>query len=116
MMNNWLKYNGSIIPSSPPHIMVTESKVEIKKLLISSRSFFARWVSNFDTSIDSSFWYVINDKGLEIEDYSKNTRSKIRRGLKNFVVNKIEKSELIEHGYKVYVAAFKRYKTINNEW
>jgi hypothetical protein len=28
-------------------------------------------------------------------------------------VNKIEKSELIEHGYKVYVAAFKRYKTIN---
>ena len=37
MMNNWLKYNGSIIPSSPPHIMVTESKVEIKKLLIITR-------------------------------------------------------------------------------
>ena len=51
MMNNWLKYNGSIIPSSPPHIMVTESKVEIKKLLISSRSFFARWVSNFDAPL-----------------------------------------------------------------
>lgn len=113
MMNNWLKYNGSIIPSSPPHIMVTESKVEIKKLLISSKSFLARWVSNFDVSIYSSFWYVINDKGLGIEDYSKNTRSKIRRGLKNFVVKKIEKSELINHGYKVYVAAFKRYKTIN---
>ena len=30
----------------------------------------------------TEFWYVICDKKMDLQEYSRNTRSKIRRGLK----------------------------------
>ena len=112
-LSDWKKYNGALIPQSPPHI---ESKVDltfIKQKIKDKRAFFARWVSEFDRKKISDFWYVINDKHLELEEYSINTRSKIRRGFKELEVKKISKQEMLKSGYAVYVAAFKRYQTIN---
>ncbi len=112
-MGNWKKYNGALIPDYPPHI---ESEVDLpflKQEIKYNRAFFARWVSEFDRKDKSDFWYIINDKFLEIEEYSVNTRSKIRRGLKELEVRKICKEEMLEHGYSVYSSAFNRYYTIN---
>lgn len=107
----WRKYNGAIIPNSPPHLLVQEKAGMIRKRVISTFSFFARWVSDFDCKKVTNFWYVINDTPLEINDYSSNTRSKIRRGLKNFDVKKVKKDEILKNGYKTYKEAYKRYKT-----
>jgi len=85
----------------------------IRKKIIKERAFFARWVSEFDRHKKSSFWYLINDKPLELDAYSVNTRSKIRRGFKELEVRKISKKDMFKMGYTVYKAAFKRYKTIN---
>ena len=112
-MIDWKKYNGALIPELPPHIK-NEVDIEfIRNKIKIERAFFARWISDFDRKNQSSFWYVINDQSLELEDYSANTRSKIRRGFKELEVRKITKKDMLASGYSVYVAAFKRYQTIN---
>jgi len=112
-MIEWKKYNGALIPQQPPHLEIEVPASIMKRKIKKEHAFFARWVSEFDRKKKSNFWYIINDKYLELEDYSVNTRSKIRRGFKELVVKKIDKKEILEHGYSVYIAAFKRYKTIN---
>lgn len=112
-MQNWKKYNGALIPDHPPHIEIAIDSILIKQKIKQERAFFARWITEFDRSKKSNFWYLINDKNLELEEYSVNTRSKIRRGFKELEVRKISKKEMLESGYSVYSSAFKRYYTIN---
>ena len=64
---------------------------EIYADIIKSKSYFARWTTNFDTKTQSPFWYIINDKKVDLENYSVNTRSKINRGFK----------KLTEHEYSL---------------
>ena len=112
-MKKWKKYNGALIPELPPHMENNVNIVALKKMLTKENAFFARWISDFDRKKKSDFWHIINDKPLELNDYSINTRSKIRRGFKELDVKRINKQELLKYGYSVYIAAFKRYKTIN---
>lgn len=108
-MKEWKKYNGALIPIRPPHI---NSNIENISLLIKlENAFLARWVTEFDDEVATEFWYVICDKSLEINDYSLNTRSKIRRGLKNCQVMKITKQVIIKNAYEVYKHAFLKYTT-----
>ena len=62
----WKKYNGAIIPDHPPHLIFEKNNHEIKMNLIKKRSFFERWVSDFDSKEGSSFWYVIKDMQLKM--------------------------------------------------
>ena len=112
-MQNWKKYNGALIPDYPPHIEIEVDSDFIKQKIKDEGAFFARWISEFDRKKKSDFWYLINDKYLDLEEYSVNTRSKIRRGFKELEVRKISKKEILESGYSVYSSAFKRYYTIN---
>mgnify|MGYP001365447173 CR=1 FL=1 len=108
-MNNWRKYNGALIPTAPPHVEVDISGLEEE--IKNQDAYFARWTSNFDQKEISGFWHVICDEKLEIEDYSRNTRSKIRRGLKQCKVKMITKHIILENGYHCYSSAFSKYNT-----
>ena len=110
-MTLWRKYNGSLMPDQPPHILVNDSENVIAKKIKEHNSYFARWTSNFDCHKQTDFWYVINDRHLKIEDYSKNTRSKIRRGLKNCIVKVVSLAVMKEFGYECYKYAFENYNT-----
>ena len=109
-MNNWRKYHGALIPSTPPHIQVdiTGLEEEIKN----QNAYFARWISDFDQKDESEFWYVICDTKIQLQDYSRNTRSKISRSKKYFDIKKITKRILIQKGFKVYRKAQTRYKSV----
>ena len=50
MKESWKQYNGAIIFIDPPHINVKESRKNITSRIIKTRSYFARWVENFDKS------------------------------------------------------------------
>ena len=108
-MNNWRKYNGALIPTTPPHIEVDATNIEQK--IQEEGSYFARWTSNFDQNEETEFWYVICDEKLEILDYSKNTRNQIRRGLRNCEVMIIDKKTVLKEGFESYNAAFLGYNT-----
>lgn len=108
-MTNWKKYNSAIVPDTPPHISIDIQNLqsEIKKQNV----FFARWTSDFDMRKESHFWYIICDNIIELSDYSRNTRSKINRGLKQCEVRIVDNEILVKYGYEVYIAAFRNYKT-----
>jgi len=108
-MKKWRKYNGALVPLTPPHVDVDIT--DINKKIKETSSYFARWTSNFDSKKESEFWYVIQDVPMEIEDYSKNTRSKIRRGLKKCSVELINSTRILEEGFECYNAAFLNYNT-----
>lgn len=108
-MNNWRKYNGALIPKTPPHIEVDTTNIE--KIIKRENVFFARWTSNFDQTEPSDFWYVICDEKLDLSDYSRNTRNQIRRGLRNCEVLKINKQTVSNEGFNSYASAFSKYNT-----
>ena len=112
-MEIWRKYNKAIIPNVAPHFIINTSESEMKDILHLQSAIFVRWTSEFDKEEETEFWYVINDRHLELSDYSVNTRSKIRRGLKNLVVKKITKIEVLDRGYDVYASSFSRYKSFS---
>ena len=115
MNNIWRSYHGALIPWTPPHLGVNILRDEIYADIIKSKSYFARWTTNFDTKTQSPFWYIINDKKVDLENYSVNTRSKINRGFKKLAVKKVSKNELINEGYNVYLNAIKRYNVVLNK-
>ena len=108
-MKKWRKYNGALVPLTPPHVEVDVHA--IKEKVKRENVFFARWTSDFDCDTETQFWYVINDNSMEIGDYSRNTRSKIRRGLKNCEVRLVNIDEIIQFGFDSYSAAFTKYNT-----
>ena len=111
-MSIWRKYNGALIPSTPPHIEVNADNITQK--LRDQKAFFARWTSNFDAIEPSEFWYVICDKKMNLEDYSRNTRSKIKRAIKKLYVKQVSKEFIINNAYDVYRKAFSRYEATSS--
>ena len=108
---NWVNYQGMLIPDIPPHQLVEFKRDECKSLLKNSRAHLVRWISEWDKTEKSEFWYIIKDEYKGLEEFSSNTRSKIRRGLKRNEAFRIDKQELKNSGFNVYLSAFKRYKT-----
>ena len=49
MNNIWRSYHGALIPWTPPHLGVNILRDEIYADIIKSKSYFARWTTNFDT-------------------------------------------------------------------
>jgi len=111
-MVKWRKYNGALIPIGPPHMQV--DIYNIKQKVKETNSYFARWTSNFDCDKETVFWHVICDKFLTIESLSRNTRSKIRRGLKTCSIRLVNKSIILDQGFECYKAAFINYNTTLN--
>ena len=108
-MIEWRKYNRALISNRAPHIDSNSENISL--LLKKEKAFLARWVSDFDCKKETDFWYIICDKNKGIEEYSVNTRSKIKRGLKNCDVREIGKQEIIINAYEVYNKAFLKYTT-----
>jgi len=109
MNNNWRKYQGALVSNFSPHSNVDISNIisELKK----SRSMFARWVTDFDCKDETDFWYVIQDRGMGISDYSRNTRNQIRKGLKIFIIKQVSVNEIKKNAYIIYLNTFKKYNT-----
>ncbi len=106
----WNLYQGVLIAESAPHIRLTLSTDHAAKLLKQSQAYFLRWVSDWDCPFATNFWYIIKDSPGILEELSSNTRSKVRRGLKNCKVEITTAEYIAEHAYPVYVNAFGRYE------
>jgi len=106
----WNCYRGAFVPKVHPHQDVVLSKEDAIKILKRSNAYFLRWTNKWDSN-ESPFWYVIQDKFFDINELSRNTRSKIRRGYKRCYIKKVDKKIIATEGYDVYHNAFKKYKT-----
>jgi len=106
----WYFYQGMFLPKNPPHQKIVLSKNEQSELLKKSKAYLLRWTSDWD-GVKSEFWYVIKDCFGGLDELSSNTRSKVRRGLKNCRVLKVLPEDIAQNGYEVYVSAMNNYKT-----
>ena len=111
MVSKWRKYHGALVPNLAPHedLDLTEIVHELRL----HNAFFARWVTDFDTSKKTDFWYIIQDQVMNLKDYSTNTRNQISKGLKKFKIKKINRAEMSSNAYIIYKKSSLIYNTKN---
>lgn len=105
----WYKYHGALLPKIEPHNNIFLSSKDKNILLKQSKAFFLRYTNEWNRS-ESEFWYIVKNDFKGLDELSSNTRSKVRRGLKNCEVKKVSYLDIIENGYDVYSSAMKNYK------
>lgn len=107
---DWYDYNGFMLPAYLPHCcpeITPEMAATVAR--ISGRP-FARWDSEFGKLQDSQWWYVIRKGVWSLENCSRNTRSKIRRGHKLLYARVVTPEEVNKWGYDVCKKAATRYE------
>ncbi|MDY0149072.1 MAG: hypothetical protein RBT03_03185, partial [Kiritimatiellia bacterium] len=103
--NQWIKPVG---PLSQPYRL---DKRQCRELLRELGGGWVMWTDGFGPHAVASEWYaVICRRHTVVEDViSGNTRSKLRRGLKQCEVRPVEVKEIAQNGYETYCAAVKSY-------
>lgn len=113
----WKEYQRMVIPVGPAKLNFLHNikKFEEMKILLQKfpKALMVRTTDGFNNKNPCKEWFaVVNSKFIDLEDLSINTRSKVRRGLKNCNVEMVDAKFIAEHGYKVYISALKNYKGV----
>lgn len=115
IFKEWKYYNHAAIPSTPPHENVDTSIVNNGDIWKMKESpILARWTSNFDCDNETSWWWVIKESPYLYDELPSKTRKHIKQSLKKCTVKKINYMEEIDDIWRVYEAAYKRYKLADN--
>ena len=110
----WRHHFNSLLPLTPPLITPQIDKNKAKKLLNANSSLLIRWESNFDFPKETQWWHIIKDSQVDLGSYSRNTRSKVRRGNKKYAISIVDKSEIIKFAYPIYRDTFNSYTTFEH--
>lgn len=108
---DWRWHHGALIPLGMPHTAQSMDVSEVRRILLKHRALFARWEEDFDLLSSGEWWHVIKDASEDFESLSRNSRSKVRRGVKCFEVCTTVRNVILSEGYDVYQSAFDRYHT-----
>lgn len=100
-----------IAPLGPVSQAYQLNKGQCQELLNKLGGMWVQWTDGFGPHAASSEWYaVICRRHTPVAEVaSGNTRSKLRRGLKQCEVRQVEVKEIAQNGYETYCAAVKRY-------
>ena len=107
----WTSYQRMIVPVGP---VSYDYAIPSGKSLNDLRRFFKECIliragSGFVKTPDT--WHcVLCERPVDLSALSENTRSKVRRGLKNCIVRRIDTHAMEAEAWPVYSAAFTRYK------
>lgn len=77
------------------------------------KAWFVRNVYDWDCEEQTSFWFIIQDKPILLENLHSKCRNQVRRSLKELNIKKIDIGQDgvgYNEVYEVYVSAFSRYK------
>lgn len=107
----WYYYNRAYLSDTQPHQIVDASQVLSGEIWKKghSKAILARWTSDFDSSSECNWWYIIKDTPFDIHSLKSNRRYRINQGLRNFNVNPINPKEYIDDLYRVQCEAYKSY-------
>lgn len=114
--NLFVEYNKMIIEIGPIEnvtLLNNEDKLNILKDLKFKNDFLLRTNEGLREEYCKNNWYaVICDSFKDINQMKSKNKSEVNRGLKNCSVKLIDADFLAEHGYDIYVSAFKNYKKV----
>ncbi|MEX0373722.1 hypothetical protein [Spiribacter roseus] len=110
----WRRHYGVLVPVQMPHAIPDKlSSHKVRLGLVRTGSMLGRWEELFDQVGETDWWHIIKDDLEDLSNLSSNTRSKVRRGLKNYQVAPESRQVVVNEGYEVYRAAFRRYRTFD---
>lgn len=111
----WRSHHGALIPLPMPHAVSAVSIGANRIFALRNRVWFVRWEECFDQLETSEWWHVIKDDQEDLAALSGNTRSKVRRGAKQFETVVVDRGDIADEAYPVYLSAFDRYKTFEQK-
>ena len=105
-------YSGMVVPFGPVRTDYSLSPRDAAYALRSLGGTVLRTTTGFRAAGVADDWYAVICRRFTPIDgiASSNTRSKVRRALRNCEVRRISCAELAERGYEVYRRAFDRYR------
>ncbi len=111
----WFDYQKSVIPLGPAKNDYSLNNYEIQLLLKNfSNSLLLRSTTgfNYSNNLENPTWYaIIKDQFVDIDSIkSYEGRKKVRKGLQNCKVEKVNSDFIGKYGYEVFISAFDRYK------
>jgi hypothetical protein len=106
------RYGTMVVPFGPAEARYSLSASESSDVMKRLGGMLVRTTGGFESPTDGAGWYAVicrrfTDVG---ETASSNTRSKLRRALKNCTVRRLTAQELARWGHDVYVSAHDRYR------
>ncbi len=107
-MIEWRRYNGALIPRTPPHIEPAPEDVARGKKLGGYR--FMTYTTDFDCGEELPWWYVIKDDPIDLQLVKSSVRYKINKGLRYVDIRRIDHRQWGEELYHCYSRAQERYR------
>ena len=102
-------YRKAWITTQAPHLEQKLSTQQSKNLL-NRGGLLVRNTYNFDNTENKNFWYVIKDHFGGLDELSTGNRTMVRKALKTYDIRKINKEEILQNGFPIFIAAAKKYK------
>ena len=76
------------------------------------KAVLVQYTDGFHALAENRPWYAVTCcRCLNMEDFNSHFRNKLRKGLKNCTVCKVDAEYIAAHGYDAYMAAYERYKS-----
>lgn len=111
-LSDYKKYQKGVIFRGAPHSERKLSQEDSRKLMSYYKGLFVRNLYDFDCDEKTSFWFIINDRPLKIEDLPSKARNQVRRAIKTLNFRLMTENEILTNGYEVYLSSYKRYKNV----
>jgi len=106
----WFVANGVVYPWGPAKRKYSLDKEAKKRVFRALGSPLILMTGGFQTGLETEWYAVICDRFVGIEDMrSRNTRSKVRRAIKNCDVRRVDAAHVAENAYETMAAAYKHY-------
>ncbi|MBB3140051.1 GNAT family N-acetyltransferase [Halomonas organivorans] len=106
----WHLYQGFLMPAYLPHATPEIDRAQAREAIRIAGVPFARWNRGFHMKDESDWWYVVRYAPYSLQQCSRSTRSKVRRGLKKLVARPVSLTEMAAQGYGVCQAAVTRHE------
>ncbi len=104
-MSKFFEFHGVLWRQSSGIVEPSDLGADVDLQCIEFKSFpsvflFVRWIKSFSTTAEK-LWLVASSSPLSENDLSQNTRSKVRRGQRNFEIKPISRDFLKQNGFDV---------------
>ena len=99
----WYEAGPRFLLAVPTHVELTIERAEARAIFHATGALGIRYVTSRSDAGRVSWQMAVSGSGYSMEDFSGNTRSKIRRGLKSNEIRLITGAELARHGEQAFL-------------
>lgn len=109
-INGWRYYNHAAMPSVPPHEQIDDTPLVNGQIWrIHSGTLLARWVTDWDSTVPTNWWYIIKDTRFDMSSLKSKRRYEINKGVNFFQVFMINPKDYKEEIYQIQIEAYADY-------